>query len=131
VKQQLMLVTERPHALREAIIACRKGGRVSIPGVYGGFADKFPLGQMMEKGLTVKTGQTHVQRYTKPLLDLIQKGELDTTFMISHREPLENAADLYRKWHDEQDTYTKIVLKTDMKAPQVDLVAARQVEPAE
>jgi threonine dehydrogenase-like Zn-dependent dehydrogenase len=131
VKQQLMLATERPHALRQAIIACRKGGKVSIPGVYGGFADKFPLGQMMEKGLTVKTGQTHVQRYTKKLLDLIQAGELDTTFMISHREPLERAAELYQKWHDEQDTYTKIVLKTDMKQPQVDLVKARAVEPAE
>lgn len=132
VKQQLMLATERPHALRQAIIACRKGGKVSIPGVYGGFADKFPLGQMMEKGLTVKTGQTHVQRYTKKLLDLIQKGELDTTFMISHREPLSRAAELYRHWHDEQDTYTKIVLKPGMdQQSQVDLVAARQVEPAE
>jgi threonine dehydrogenase-like Zn-dependent dehydrogenase len=133
VKQQLMLATERPHALREAIIACRKGGKVSIPGVYGGFADKFPLGQMMEKGLTVKTGQTHVQRYTKKLLDLIQKDELDTTFMISHREPLSRAADLYQKWHDEQDTYTKIVLKPgmDQQDRQVDLVAARQTEPAE
>jgi threonine dehydrogenase-like Zn-dependent dehydrogenase len=128
-----MLATERPHALREAIIACRKGGRVSIPGVYGGFADKFPLGQMMEKGLTVKTGQTHVQRYTKKLLDLIQRDEVDTTFLISHREPLSDAAELYKKWHDEQDTYTKIVLKPgmDQQQPQVDLVAARQVEPAE
>jgi threonine dehydrogenase-like Zn-dependent dehydrogenase len=132
VKQQLMLATERPHALRQAIIACRKGGKVSIPGVYGGFADKFPLGQMMEKGLTVKTGQTHVQRYTKKLLDLIQKGELDTTFMISHREPLSDAAELYQKWHDEQDTYTKIVLKPGMdKTSQVNLATARQVEPAE
>ena len=131
VKQQLMLTTERPHALRQAIIACRKGGKVSIPGVYGGFADKFPLGQMMEKGLTVKSGQTHVQRYTKKLLDLIQKGELDTTFMTSHREPLGRAAELYQKWHDEQDTYTKILLKPGMDSkPQVDLVAARQVEPA-
>jgi threonine dehydrogenase-like Zn-dependent dehydrogenase len=132
VKAHLFLATERPHALRQAIIACRKGGRVSIPGVYGGFADKFPLGQMMEKGLTVKTGQTHVQRYTKKLLDLIQKGELDTTFMISHREPLGNAAELYQKWHDEQDTYTKIILKPGMdQKPEVDLVAARAMEPAE
>jgi threonine dehydrogenase-like Zn-dependent dehydrogenase len=132
VKAHLYLGTERPHALRQAIIACRKGGRVSIPGVYGGFADKFPLGQMMEKGLTVKTGQTHVQRYTRKLLDLIQADQLDTTFMISHREPLSRAAELYRKWHDEQDTYTKIVLKPGMdQQPQTDLVAARQVEPAE
>lgn len=131
VKAHLMLATERPHALRQAIIACRKGGRVSMPGVYGGFADKFPLGQVMEKGLTIKTGQTHVQRYTKPLLELIEKDEIDTTFMISHREPLSQAADLYQKWHDEQDTYTKIVLKPGMdQQPQVDLVAARAVEPA-
>ena len=88
-----------------------------MPGVYGGFADKFPLGQVMEKGLTLKTGQTHVQRYTKPLLELIGEGKLDTTFMISHREPLERAAELYQLWHDEQDTYTKIVLKPDMAKP--------------
>ena len=132
VKAHTFLGTERPHALRQAIIACRKGGRVSIPGVYGGFADKFPLGQLMEKGLSVKTGQTHMQRYLRPLLELIGEGKLDTTFLISHREPLGNAAELYRKWHDEQDTYTKIVLKPGMdQKPDVDLVAARQVEPAE
>jgi threonine dehydrogenase-like Zn-dependent dehydrogenase len=129
VKAHLYLGTERPHALRQMIIACRKGGRVSIPGVYGGFADKFPLGQLMEKGLTIKSGQTHVQKYTAKLLKLIQEGELDTTFMISHREPLERAAEMYRHWHDEQDTYTKIILKTDMKKPQVDLAAARVAEP--
>src|SRR3546814_6650137 len=71
----LYLGTERPHALRQAILACRKGGRLSIPGVYGGFADKFPLGQLMEKGLTVKSGQTHVQRYTGELLDMIRDGK--------------------------------------------------------
>ena len=114
VKAHAFLGTERPHALRQAIIACRKGGRVSIPGVYGGFADKFPLGQVMEKGLTIKTGQTHMQRYLKPLLDLIREDKVDTTFLISHREPLEKAAEMYRHWHDEQDTYTKIVLKPEM-----------------
>jgi len=117
VKKTLFLGTERPHALRQAILACRKGGRVSIPGVYGGFVDKFPLGQMMEKGLTLKQGQTHVQKYTKPLLEQIEQGKIDTTFLISHHAPLEQAAEMYRHWHDEQDTYTKIVLKTEMAAP--------------
>lgn len=131
-KAHLMIGTERPHALRQMIIACRKGGRVSIPGVYGGFADKFPLGQLMEKGLTIKSGQTPVQKYTKDLLKLIEEDELDTTFMISHREPLNDAAELYQKWHDEQDTYTKIVLKPGMdRKPETDRAAARQVEPAE
>jgi threonine dehydrogenase-like Zn-dependent dehydrogenase len=111
VKAHLMLGTERPHALRQAILACRKGGRLSIPGVYGGFADKFPLGQLMEKGLTVKSGQTHVQRYTGELLDMIQGGKFDMTSLISHHAPLEDAADMYRHWHDQQNDYTKIVLK--------------------
>jgi threonine dehydrogenase-like Zn-dependent dehydrogenase len=119
VKAQLMLGTERPHALRQAILACRKGGRVSIPGVYGGFADKFPLGQLMEKGLSVKSGQTNMQKWTKPLLELIEQGKVDTTFLISHHAPLEQASEMYRNWHDDQNTYTKIVLKPEMAlAPQ-------------
>ncbi len=117
VKAHTFLGTERPHALRQMVLACRKGGRISIPGVYGGFADKFPLGQMMEKGLTLKQGQTHVQKYTKPLLEMIEEGKIDTTFLISHHAPLEQAAEMYRHWHDEQDTYTKIVLKTEMATP--------------
>ncbi|HEV7313714.1 zinc-dependent alcohol dehydrogenase [Sphingopyxis sp.] len=111
VKVKLLSSTERIHALRQAILACRKGGRLSIPGVYGGFADKFPLGQLMEKGLTVKSGQTHVQRYSGELLDMIQAGKFDTVSLISHHASLEDAADMYRHWHDEQDLYTKIVLK--------------------
>jgi threonine dehydrogenase-like Zn-dependent dehydrogenase len=114
VKAHTFLGTERPHALRQMILACRKGGRVSIPGVYGGFADKFPLGQLMEKGLSVKSGQTHVQKYTKPLLDLIRKDKIDTTFIISHHASLESGPEMYRHWHDEQNVYTKIVLKPDM-----------------
>ena len=114
VKAHTFLGTDRPHALRQMIIACRKGGRVSIPGVYGGFVDKFPLGALMEKGLTVKSGQTHMQKWMKPLLEMIQEGKLDTTWFISHHAPLEQAAEMYRHWHDEQDTYTKIVLKPDM-----------------
>ncbi|WP_411338988.1 zinc-dependent alcohol dehydrogenase [Sphingopyxis sp. J-6] len=111
VKVKLLSSTERIHALRQAILACRKGGRLSIPGVYGGFADKFPLGQLMEKGLTVKSGQTHVQRYSGDLLEMIQAGKFDTVSLISHHASLEDAADMYRHWHDEQDLYTKIVLK--------------------
>jgi threonine dehydrogenase-like Zn-dependent dehydrogenase len=108
----LYLVSGRPHALRQAILACRKGGRVSIPGVYGGFADKFPLGQLMEKGLTVKSGQTHVQKYTRKLLEMIEQGKIDTTFLISHQASLEDGPEMYGHWHDEQNDYTKIVLKT-------------------
>jgi threonine dehydrogenase-like Zn-dependent dehydrogenase len=129
VKAHMFLATERPHALRQAILACRKGGRVSIPGVYGGFADKFPLGQMMEKGLTIKQGQTHVQKYTKPLLEMIEQGKVDTTFLISHHAPLEQAAEMYRHWHDEQDEYTKIVLQTDAVKPKAEK-QEKQHEPA-
>jgi len=111
VKVKLLSSTERIHALRQAILACRKGGRLSIPGVYGGFADKFPLGQLMEKGLSVKSGQTHVQRYSGELLDMIQAGKFDTVSLISHHASLEDAAEMYRHWHDEQDLFTKIVLK--------------------
>ncbi|WP_118857714.1 zinc-dependent alcohol dehydrogenase [Sphingomonas mesophila] len=127
VKAHLFLGTERPHALRQAILACRKGGRVSIPGVYGGFADKFPLGQMMEKGLTVKQGQTHVQKFTRPLLAMIEEGKLDTTFLISHRASLEDAAEMYRHWHDEQNDYTKIVLKPEMAKGTVEKVLEEPV----
>ncbi len=112
VKQTLMLEQDRPSALRQAIFACRKGGRLSMPGVYGGFVDKFPLGALMEKGLSVKSGQTHVQRYTDKLMKLIQEGKLDTTFMISHRMPLREAAEGYRMFAEEQNDTTKIVLKT-------------------
>ncbi|NYF33657.1 zinc-dependent alcohol dehydrogenase [Sphingopyxis sp. JAI108] len=115
VKVKMLSSTERIHALRQAILACRKGGRLSIPGVYGGFADKFPLGQLMEKGLTVKSGQTHVQRYSGELLDMIRERKFDTVSLISHHAPLEDAAEMYRHWHDEQDLYTKIVLKPGLK----------------
>ena len=115
VKAHTFLGTDRPAALRQAILACRKGGRVSIPGVYGGMADKFPIGAFMEKGLTLKTGQTHVQKYTGKLLELIQDGTLDTTVLISHHASLEDGPDMYRNWHDKQDEYTKIILKPGME----------------
>lgn len=114
VKAHTFLGTDRPAALRQAILACRKGGRLSIPGVYGGMADKFPIGALMEKGLTLKTGQTHVQKYTATLLDLIGEGRLDTTFLISHRAGLEQAPEMYKHWHDDQNEYTKIILKPGM-----------------
>ena len=91
----LYLATDRPHALRQAIHACRKGGTVSIPGVYGGFLDKFPIGAAFAKGLTLKMGQTHVQRYLRPLLERIERGEIDPSFVITHRrQPRRRARDV-------------------------------------
>jgi threonine dehydrogenase-like Zn-dependent dehydrogenase len=111
IKLAVKLGTDRPHALRQAVLACRKGGRLSIPGVYGGVADKFPIGALMEKGLTVKSGQTHVQKYMPKLLDMILDGKIDTTFLISHRLSLEDAADGYKMFKDQQNECTKVVLK--------------------
>jgi len=111
VKQKVGVGADRGHALRQAILAVRKGGRVSIPGVYGGMLDKWPLGAMMEKGLELRSGQTHVQRYTKDLLERIERGEIDTTFLISHRLPLEEAPIGYKNFRDKQDEWTKVVLR--------------------
>jgi threonine dehydrogenase-like Zn-dependent dehydrogenase len=113
-KAAVGLATDRPHALRQVILACRKGGHVSIPGVYGGMADKFPIGALMEKGLFVATGQTHVQKYSEKLLKMILDDELDTTFLISHRLPLEQAAHGYKIFKEEQNTVTKVVLHPGM-----------------
>ena len=110
-KAAVGLGTDRPHALRQVVLACRKGGRISIPGVYGGVADKFPIGALMEKGLSVKSGQTHVQKYTKDLLKLIMDGKLDTTFLISHRLGLEDAPAGYKMFKEKQNEVTKVVLK--------------------
>lgn len=111
-KQAVGIGVDGIHALRAAIHACRKGGRVSVPGVHGGFADTFPTGAVMQKGLTLRSGQTHVQRYMPSLLHRIAEGEIDTTFLISHRLPLEEAARGYEGFRDEQDRWTKVVLKT-------------------
>jgi len=111
LKQRFGFGADSAHALREAIMTVRKGGRVSIPGVYGGFVDKFPLGALMEKGLQVRTGQTHVQRYTDELLRRIGEGEIDTTFLISHRLGLEEAPEGYRNFRYNQNDWTKVVLK--------------------
>ena len=116
LKQKVGVGADRGHALREAILACRKGGRVSMPGVYGGFLDKFPLGALMEKGLQLRTGQTHTQRYTEDLLRRIGEGEIDTTFLISHRLPLEQAPEGYANFSERQDEWTKVVLKPGLQA---------------
>jgi threonine dehydrogenase-like Zn-dependent dehydrogenase len=109
-KQMAMLSTDRPVALREAIIACRPGGTVSVPGVYGGFLDKIPFGAIVNKSLTIKSGQTHVQRYLKPLLERIVKREIDPSFVITHRLPLNQAPEGYRTFNDKKDGCIKIVL---------------------
>jgi threonine dehydrogenase-like Zn-dependent dehydrogenase len=111
VKQKVGFGADRGHALREAIMACRKGGRISVPGVYGGFVDKFPLGALMEKGLQLRTGQTHVQRFSAELLRRIENDEIDTTFLISHRLSLEEAPEGYRNFRNNQNEWTKVVLK--------------------
>ena len=110
-KTALMLATDRPHALREAIYSCRKGGTVSIPGVYGGFLDKFPLGAAFNKGLTLKMGQTHVPRHMPKLLQLIEEGSIDPTFIISHRLPLAEAPRAYQMFNERTDRCTKVVLQ--------------------
>jgi threonine dehydrogenase-like Zn-dependent dehydrogenase len=111
VKAAVKLVTDQTHGLRQVIIACRKGGKISIPGVYGGVTDKFPIGALMEKGLSVKSGQTHVQKYMPQLLKLILEGKLDTTFLISHRMSLEEAPSGYKMFKERQNEVTKVVLK--------------------
>ncbi|MCZ2859665.1 zinc-dependent alcohol dehydrogenase [Blastococcus sp. VKM Ac-2987] len=110
-KQAAMLETERPHALREAILAVKNGGTVSIVGVYGGLMDKFPIGSLMNRSLTVKTGQAHVQRYLKPLYERIRNGEIDPSFVVSHTLPLEQAPQAYRMFRDKEDRSNKVVLK--------------------
>ncbi len=104
------LATDRITAVRQAIQSCRKGGVVSLPGVYGGLADKFPLGAAFSKGLTFRMGQTHVHRYLKPLLERIQKGQIDPTFIITHRLNLADAAQGYATFHGHQDSCFKVVL---------------------
>jgi threonine dehydrogenase-like Zn-dependent dehydrogenase len=110
-KQALMLETDRPYVLRQAILACRGGGTVSIPGVYGGVGDKIPLGALMNKGLTIKTGQTHVQRYFRPLLERIKKGDIDPSFVVTHRMQLEDAPKGFDTFFNQQDDCIKVVLK--------------------
>ena len=110
VKAAVMLGTDRPHVLRQAIMCCRKGGTLSVPGVYIGFLDKIPFGAAMNKGLTIKTGQTHVPRYYERLLPRIASGEIDPSFIITHRLPLDEAPGAYATFRDKKDGCVKVVL---------------------
>ncbi|HVT49697.1 MAG TPA: zinc-dependent alcohol dehydrogenase [Vicinamibacterales bacterium] len=110
VKSRLRLATDRLTALRQAVMACGKGGVVSIPGVYGGMLDKVPIGAAFAKGLTMRMGQTHVHRYLQPLLALIEQGAIDPSFVVSHRLPLDRAPDGYRMFLEKVDDCTKVVL---------------------
>ncbi len=110
-KAAVYLATDRAHVLREAILCCRKAGTVSIPGVYAGYLDKIPMGAAMNKGLTMKMGQTHMKRYTQPLLDRINAGEIDPSFVITHNRPLADGPELYKTFRDKKDGCIKVVLK--------------------
>ena len=109
-KQKMKLSFDRPTVLREVILACRKGGTLSIPGVYGGFLDKVPFGALMNKGLTLRTGQTHMMRYMQPLLERIEKGEIDPAEIITHRLSLDEAPEAYRVFRDKQEECIKVVM---------------------
>ena len=110
-KTMLLQETGRAVALREAIMCCRNGGTVSVAGVYGGFIDKFPIGAVVNRSLTIKSGQTHVHRYLRPLLQRIQNGEIDPSFIITHRMPLEAAPRAYELFTNKEDECLKVVLK--------------------
>ena len=110
-KQAMMLETDRPIAIREAIMSCRSGGTVSVIGVYGGFVDKFPMGSLMNRSITIKSGQCHVQRYMKPLLERIKRGEIDPTMVITHTMPLHDAPKGFDIFVNKQDNCEKVVLK--------------------
>jgi threonine dehydrogenase-like Zn-dependent dehydrogenase len=110
VKQAMMLETDRPIALREAILACRSGGTISVAGVYGGFIDKFPMGAIVNRSLTIRSGQTHVHRYMRPLLDRIHNGDIDPSFVITHRMKLDEAPKGFEVFVEKQDECMKVVL---------------------
>ena len=110
-KQILLAESDRPHVLREMIYVCRPGGLISIPGVYGGLADKIPMGALMNKGLTIRTGQTHVQRWTPDLLRRIEEEQIDPSFVITHEVPLDQGPEMYRTFRDKQDSCIKVVLR--------------------
>ena len=110
-KQAVMLETDRPHVLREMIYVCRPAGVLSIPGVYGGLVDKIPFGAVMNKGLTIRTGQTHVNRWTDDLLRRIEEGQIDPSFVITHEVGLERGPEMYKTFRDKKDGCIKVVLK--------------------
>jgi threonine dehydrogenase-like Zn-dependent dehydrogenase len=109
-KAAVFLGTDRPHVLREAIMCCRKGGTISVPGVYIGLLDHIPFGAAMNKGLTFRMGQTHTQRYLEPLMEKISTGEIDPSFVITHRASLEDGPELYQTFRDKQDGCIKVVM---------------------
>lgn len=111
VKASVKLATDRPHVLRQAIHCCRKGGTLSVPGVYIGFLDKIPFGSVMNKGLTIKTGQTHTHRYIRPLMEKVLSGEIDPSFVITHRIALDDGPEAYKTFRDKQDGCIKVVMK--------------------
>jgi threonine dehydrogenase-like Zn-dependent dehydrogenase len=110
IKTAVMLETDRPSVLRQAIQAVRKGGTLSIPGVYGGLLDKVPFGAAFGKGITMKMGQTNMHNYMKPLLERIERGQIDPSSIISHRISLDEAPEMYKVWRDKGDNVTKIVI---------------------
>ena len=110
-KQALMLESDRSHVLREMIYVCRPAGILSVPGVYGGLIDKFPMGALVQKGLTVRTGQTHVNKWARDLLRRIVEGEIDPSFVVTHTAALEEGPALYKTFRDKEDGCVKVVLK--------------------
>jgi threonine dehydrogenase-like Zn-dependent dehydrogenase len=110
-KQSVMLETDRPHVLREMMYVCRPAGTISVPGVYGGLLDKIPFGAYMNKGITMRTGQTHVNRWTDDLLHLIEEGKIDPSFVITHKVSLEEAPDMYRVFRDKEDGCIKVFIQ--------------------
>ena len=110
-KQAVMLETDRPHVLREMMYVCRPAGVLSVPGVYGGLIDKIPFGAVMNKGLTIRTGQTHVNRWTDDLLARIEQGQIDPSFVVTHTVSLEQGPEMYKTFRDKQDGCVKVVLK--------------------
>ena len=111
VKQAMLMESDRAHVLREMIYVCRPAGILSIPGVYGGLVDKLPIGALMNKGLTVRTGQTHVNRWTDDLLRRIDEGQIDPSFVITHSVGLEQGPEMYKTFRDKQDGCVKVILK--------------------
>ena len=113
-KQAIMAETDRPHVLREMIYVCRPAGTISVPGVYGGLVDKIPFGMMMNKGLTLRTGQTHVNRWTDDLLRRIQEGQIDPSFVITHTVGLDKGPEMYETFRDKKDGCIKVVMKPSL-----------------
>jgi threonine dehydrogenase-like Zn-dependent dehydrogenase len=110
-KQMFMMESDRPHVLREMIYVCRPAGVLSIPGVYAGLVDKIPMGQLMNKGLTIRSGQTHVNRWTDDLLHRIEEGQIDPSFVVTHTVELQRGPEMYKVFRDKQDSCIKVVLK--------------------